>query len=433
MPCNIEKQLEKQDDKLQTVAVVPVRLTSKRLPCKHFKLIGKKTVLDWVIHRLKSSQLIDLIVLCAPDESESIMLGKVAVESGVELYIYQGDTNDVVGRLTSAARKYNADICVLASGDCPLLSTTTIDKMIQMLKINKDAGHITFDSIHDTTPIHEGIVISRLWVWEQAEKYSDTPYLREHHFPVFLHNVYPHRFENVKVLKFKDEEVFYKVHHRISVDTPSDLQFMNTIYNNLQNVNVDFTLENTVELLLKNPILKNINSGVYQKKVYDIGRLFLFVVLKEYPAIYDNILSIMEAANILMNEYGAGIRFLIEDSKVADMVEKRGFFFFEGSTELLKSVYEKFSFDTIAIVSSSENQTLINFKEAGYTFGAKTVTILKNGTVMNGIQGVLSQQFLQASSHLANGVTGHCGDWCARELANMLINNSVLAEFPKAS
>ncbi|KJU83594.1 acylneuraminate cytidylyltransferase, partial [Candidatus Magnetobacterium bavaricum] len=91
--------------------------------------------------------------------------------------------------------------------------------MIGIIRDVEDAGYVVFEPINGVFPIHEGIVVARRWMWELAEKLSDTPHLREHHFPVYVQNVYPEKFAHIKHLSFRDEEVFYSLKHRISVDT----------------------------------------------------------------------------------------------------------------------------------------------------------------------------------------------------------------------
>ena len=113
---------------MKTIAFVPVRLTSSRLPEKHLRIIGDRTLLEWVIKRLQDAREIDQIVICAPNEPESRFLETFALKEGVDIFIFKGDVNDVVGRLTQAAVIYEAEICVLASGDCPLISSFSLDR-----------------------------------------------------------------------------------------------------------------------------------------------------------------------------------------------------------------------------------------------------------------------------------------------------------------
>ncbi|MBF0456347.1 MAG: NTP transferase domain-containing protein [Nitrospirae bacterium] len=307
----------------RTVALIPVRLTSTRLPEKHLKIIGPKSIISWVIHRLKLASEIDEIVICAPNEPETEKLRPVAEAEDVKLFIYDGSADDVVGRLTKAAQALNAGICVLASGDCPLLCPETIDSMVKMLKADPTAGHVSFTPVDEKLPIHEGIVISRRWLWQRAEQYSDTPALREHHFPVFLRGVYPEKFSDVKTLSFRDDARFYSLRHRISVDTPADVTFMNTVYEELKRASQDFTLLNSITLLNGNKAIAAINDRVYQKAFDETSYRVLFIT--DPDAVSGSVIKSLEIAGFLVHHHGIGAEFLVADNAVSSVISEHGY------------------------------------------------------------------------------------------------------------
>ena len=307
---------------MKAVAFVPVRLTSSRLPEKHLKFIGNRTLLSWVIKRLKACKELDDIVICAPDEPESEKLKDVCEKEGVNLYVYKGDVNDVVGRLTEASRHYDADICVLASGDCPLLSSETIDKLVKFLKENPDYHRAVVSVKNGIGPIHEGIGVARRKVWELADRFSDTPELREHQFPVI--NVYPEKFSHLKTAKVEDKDIFYSLNHRISVDTPSDLEFMNKVYEELKRRKKEFNLENVIELLRENPELKKVNFHVCRKGLKDKSFKVLFFVSAVSNFGFGNLVRSLEVGTRLVDE-GVGVRFAVLDEMAKELCERKHF------------------------------------------------------------------------------------------------------------
>ena len=307
---------------MKTVAFVPVRLTSSRLPEKHLKFIGDRTLLSWVIKRLKACKELDEIVICVPDEPESEKLKDVCEKEGVNLYVYKGDVNDVVGRLTEASRHYDADICVLASGDCPLLSPETIDRLINFLKENPEYHRAVISGKNGKRPIHEGIEVARREVWELSDRFSDTPELRERQFPVI--KVYPEKFSHLKVGRIEDKDVFYSLNHRISVDTPSDLEFMNKVYEELKKRKKDFNLENVIELLKENPELKKVNFHVCRKGLKDKSFKVLFFVSAVSNFGFGNLVRSLEVGTRLVDE-GIGVRFAVLDETAKEMCERKHF------------------------------------------------------------------------------------------------------------
>ena len=305
---------------MKAVAFVPVRLTSSRLPEKHLKLIGDKLLISWVIERLKKCRELDEIVICAPDEPESRKLKEICEKEKVKLYIHKGDVNDVVGRLTEASKRYSADICVLASGDCPLLSPETIDKLVGFLKRNPEYHRAVISRKEGKSPIHEGIGVAKREVWELADRLSETPELREHQFPVI--NLYPEKFSHFRTAEVEDKDIFYSLNHRISVDTPSDLEFMNRVYEELKRRKKEFNLENVIKLLKENPKLKEINANVYRKGLKDKSFRVLFFVSAVSKFGFGNLLRSLEIGNRLVDE-GVGVRFAVLDEKAKELCEKR--------------------------------------------------------------------------------------------------------------
>jgi spore coat polysaccharide biosynthesis protein SpsF len=309
----------------KTVAFVPVRLTSSRLPAKHLKNIGDRTLIEWVLKRLKECREVDDIVICCPDEPSSRNLKPVAEANDVHLFIYEGDSEDVVGRLTAAAKIFEADICVLASGDCPLLNPATIDAMTSALRGDPEAAHVRFEPADGVWPIHEGIVISRRRLWELAERHSDTPELREHHFPVFLRNLRPDVFSGVKTLSFSDDALYYSVRQRISVDTSSDLEFMNGVYAALAGEGREFNLNNVLRLLAEKPELKEINASIVQKDLHHRTKRVMFYIPSSDNNGYFSLLRACEVADALVKGHSVGAGFVVSDDGAARVLSEKGF------------------------------------------------------------------------------------------------------------
>jgi spore coat polysaccharide biosynthesis protein SpsF len=249
----------------------------------------------------------------------------VADANGVHLFIYEGDSEDVVGRLTAAAKIFEASICVLASGDCPLLNPATIDAMVSALRREPAAAHVRFEPLEGAWPIHEGIVISRRWLWELAERHSDTPELREHHFPVFLRNLRPDVFSGLQTLDFRDDHAYYEIHHRISVDTPSDLEFMNALHSNLAAQGREFNLDNALRLMTEKPELKGINAAIVQKDLHHRTKRVMFYIPSSDNNGYYSLLRSCEVADALVRVYSMGAGFVVSDDRSARVLSEKGY------------------------------------------------------------------------------------------------------------
>ena len=311
------------NDTVKTVALIPARMSSSRLPGKHFRHIGDQSILAWVVQRLRVCAEIDEVVLACPLEPESQAFVAFAEAHGIGVFEYPGDVDDVVGRMVAAAAHFNADICVLASGDCPLLGSASIDRLIKRMKADRDVGRIGFaknDQGH--SPIHEGVVVGRFDVWKRGEQLSDQPFLREHQFPVFSY--YADAFADVRTETFEDAPLYYAFQHRMSVDTPADLRFMTSLYQGLTKIGHPFDLEHAIRYLNDHPSLRDINRQVHQKGIKEPSLKAVFIVSAVAEYGWGNLIRGAEIAKALIERHGVGVRFWVFDQVAADWLDKQG-------------------------------------------------------------------------------------------------------------
>lgn len=305
--------------KSKVVAFIPVRLTSSRLPVKHLCKIGDRTLLSWVVKRLVDAKCFDEIVVCAPDEPESSRLVEFCKDEDVEMFSYPGDVNDVVGRLTAAAKQFNADVCVLASGDCPLANSGTIKKLVSTL-LGSEADIAAISELEGKNVIHEGILVMRRAVWELAEQLSDTSFLREHQFPVIYQK--PDEFSHFKNTIFSDDEEFYLLNHRVSIDTPSDLEFHSELYESVSRDGAEYNLSNVIAYLLEDSTLLNLNDSVRQKGLFDESRKVVFFVTAVSRYGYGNLMRSIEVARNCIDLFGMSIEFVVSDDVALKCLEE---------------------------------------------------------------------------------------------------------------
>ena len=258
----------------KSVAFIVVRLSSSRLPAKHMRLIGDRPMLQWVVDHLHRCEELDEIVLATVAEPENLPLKDFAVNNDIAFYWYEGEVDHVTTRLRRAAETFDADICVLASGDCPLIYAPAIDQIIRSLRNNPDADTVKLPpGSNGQSSALQGIVANRKKAWQWADDLADRPELKEHQFPVI--GLRPELFHVVDV---RLSEFLYMPHHRLSVDTLADLAFMNELYDALRKRNLPFRLPDVVALLKERPDLKAINDHVHQRRLVETIKKVLFIV-----------------------------------------------------------------------------------------------------------------------------------------------------------
>lgn len=330
----------------KVVAFVPMRLSSSRLPRKHLREIGDKILLAWVFDRLRSVPEINQIVLCVPDEQDTVNASaEIVNRENVDLFIYRGCTNDVVGRLTSAARYYSATICVLASGDCPLIASDTLSRMVLALTTQPDAGWVDLETSSGRVPIHEGIMVARIAVWDHADAVSRTPEMRAHQFPII--GLEPALFTDFKRVTCQDHVAYDVPSHRLSVDTYIDLEFMRQVHGVLAKRNERFDLLHVVQLLTEQPSLREVNSHVYRRGIQENDREIVFVVTTGSQYGYGNLLRSLEIADAFVENWGLPSRFLVTDRSAVTVCDERGYVAVAESIDKLGEIFESRTGDVV--------------------------------------------------------------------------------------
>ncbi len=307
--------------KERAVAFVVVRLSSSRLPGKQFRLIGDRSILQWIIDELRTCKELDQIVIATVAEKENEPLRDFAREQDLSCFWYEGEVDHVTTRLRKAAEEFNADICVLVSGDCPLIHGPSIDHLIREARQHHDANVIKVEKDDQgNLPALEGIGVARKKAWQRADDLSDRPELKEHQFPIIGKR--PDLFKTHICRLSKD--LYNPFHHRLSVDTWADLEFMNAIYDSLHAVNRPFSLPAALDLLKKNPSLLEINRHVHQMGVGEERKRVLMVVDAGNGYGYGHLMRSRELAMQITERLGWPVAFSVEDEEARRLLDESG-------------------------------------------------------------------------------------------------------------
>ncbi len=140
------------------VAIVGARLNSSRLPSKHLLPLANKPLISHVFERLKKIKRIDEIVLATTNDDYNQPLRHWAVENNVACFSYNGDVNDLVGRIDCVIKKYKADILLYVCGDCPLIEPETITNMLGVIVDKPEIDTVKLLPVKSAKEvIHEGL------------------------------------------------------------------------------------------------------------------------------------------------------------------------------------------------------------------------------------------------------------------------------------
>lgn len=242
---------------MNVVAIVQARMSSTRLPGKVLKDLGGGTMLARVLKRLSRARLINSVLVATTDRQADDAIVEECRRHAFP--VFRGDQDDVLDRYFRAAQLVKAEVVVRITSDCPLIDPEITDKTITaFLEAGPDYAANNFVRTYPRGLDTEVFSVKALaHAWQQARK----PYERSHVTPY----IYEHP-ANFKILTVTGD-VDYS-HHRWTVDTPEDLEFVRAIYSRFEN-NTGFLWRDVLALVEREPELADLNRFIEQKALHE--------------------------------------------------------------------------------------------------------------------------------------------------------------------
>ncbi len=240
---------------MKIVVIDQARMTSTRLPGKVMKEVIEKPLLEYQIERLRKLTEANQLVIATTTNDTDIPIVELCNRMGVEYY--KGSEEDVLSRYYEAATKFEADIVVRVTSDCPLIDPAIVDRVI---KYYKDEGNYDYvsNTLIRTYPRGMDTEVFSFKVLEEVYLNAQEISEREHVTPFIYKNPGHYKLGNVRNNEDKSE-------HRWTVDTTEDFELISMIIEQLYFSNPSFGLSDILELLHDNPQWKKINDSIEQK------------------------------------------------------------------------------------------------------------------------------------------------------------------------
>lgn len=236
-------------------------MTSTRLPGKVLKTVLNKPLLAYLVERLKRAKTADGIVVAttvnATDESI------VDLCSDLDVPCFRGAEDDVLERYVLAGREVGAKRVVRVTSDCPLLDPLVVDAVTGFAKAHEEFLFVTNSPEDDslrTYPRGMDVEVVPFLALEEAHREAKDPFEREHVMPFFKRR--PDRYP-ARLIDYPGGPVSA----RLTVDTPEDFELVRRILEALVPANKNFTFEDVLHVLKKNPQWECLNAHVEQKKI----------------------------------------------------------------------------------------------------------------------------------------------------------------------
>ncbi len=247
-------------------AIIQARINSTRLPGKVLEIIEGKTLLFYVIERLKKAKNVKNIILAIPDTKENDMLEAFAKENNITYF--RGSENDVLSRFYFTANQFQSKDILRVCADRPLLDPALIDFVIDKY-IESNADYISTRIMH-TFPEGLTVEVFKFSVLEEAFKKAKTLDQREHVTPYIYANAQKFNIASVE----NEEDLSYM---RWTIDEKKDVDFLKKV---LENKHI-FTFKEITDFLKNNPEITKINSDIKQatlkeQEKQDFNHKFVF-------------------------------------------------------------------------------------------------------------------------------------------------------------
>ena len=243
---------------VKTIAIIQARMAATRLPGKVMKKVCGKPILQHIIERLGRSLTLDRVAVATSRNPEDQAIEDLCRSLGIS--VFRGSEEDVLGRVSRAAKAFHAGVHVEICGDCPFIDWTIVDQLVEIYR-KGEFDHVS-NILHRTFPRGLDVQVYAAELLHHLEETRHDPVDREH----VSYFIYTHP-EKYRLYGMEPLPELRHPEYRWTLDTEEDLAFVRTVYEILYPGKPSFTALDVAELMKEQPDLLAINEHVEQKPV----------------------------------------------------------------------------------------------------------------------------------------------------------------------
>ncbi len=239
------------------VAIVQARMGSTRLPKKVMRDINGTPLIGILLKRLSLSKKIEKIILATSENIVNDPLVNYVRSLGYS--VEKGSENNVLERFYLTAAKYNADIVVRITGDCPLIDSKVVDDVIDLFLDN----NLEYASNTNPPTFPDGLDVEVMSFksLKKAYKTATLDYDLEHVTPFIRNN----EVNQLNLSYLKDYSNL-----RWTVDEEDDFKVIEEIFNYFK-PNILFSWKDVLNLHKKNVLMFD-NSHIERNQGSVMGK-----------------------------------------------------------------------------------------------------------------------------------------------------------------
>jgi len=227
---------------------------STRLPGKVLKDVAGEPMLSRVVERTRRAKTVDEVVVATTDLAADNAIENLCSQRG--WLCFRGSDADVLDRHYRAAIKFNADVIVRVTSDCPLIDPQLIDAHVNHLLARWEKVDFVTNMVKQTYPLGLAVEAMPVDVLVRMKRMSQSDMLKEH--VTTLAYVEPAWFQIDHILNPVDLSSY-----RWTVDTQQDLELVRLIFRHFGRNH--FAWEEVLPLLEQHPGWMQINQKDPQK------------------------------------------------------------------------------------------------------------------------------------------------------------------------
>ena len=266
----------------KVVAIIQGRMSSSRLPGKILADIAGQPMLQRVFVRTSRAASVTETIFATTSDPSDDPVAEYCGFSGIPCT--RGSLYDVLDRYYQTARAAKAEVVVRVTADCPMIDPGLIDEVVRTLLETRD---LRFDFAANrlpppyprTYPIGLDAEACTFEALEKAWEDGREPQHREHVMPYFYEGMELTRRGRTLETGISPRGFHIALlHHttdfgdyRWTVDTSQDLGFIRQVYSRFPGRD-DFTWEEVLEVMHKEPHLMKINAGIPHRTLKDIDK-----------------------------------------------------------------------------------------------------------------------------------------------------------------
>lgn len=233
---------------------IEARMTSSRLPGKVLKMINHKENLSIMYDRIKKAKLVNNIIVATTTNEEDNVIIDWCKKNNVDYF--RGSESNVYDRVVKAHEKFNTDVIVEVTGDCPLLDPLLIDEAINIFLMN-NYDYVS-NSLVMTYPLGMSVQVYSLHTLKSVSINRKLEYQDQEHVTPYLYTSGKYKTFNIEA-----PDHLRMPELSITLDTMEDFRMIETVCKAFSDF--DFSLEDIINFVKNNKDLLEINEHIKRK------------------------------------------------------------------------------------------------------------------------------------------------------------------------